>query len=329
MQPTLVMQTQLKNLVASLDVAVPSFVLIDPLLGEPVSVDVPNGALLHNMSALTSARNAAWQRDTFTVLLPKSITLPIHQHPYLLALHNPADFWIEQTLELAFEESAQAQRDGLAGTGSAAHRVGGWLQSSLAPEVLAQQLARMMCVDTEAFTNARYQRLADRRTLGWLRCIVGDARMCSQFGGIQRWSYLDACGQIAPLHSAGEYPDNLRLTRDEWRRFMLGEHLHPALARWMGEQAPTSTDTHTLYSRAVAALQYADSAAQSRPQRFVEPQDRVAWAAMTLAYPGIEQNPWVRKQLDAKAPADEPIETIHTMCAALRDVHIANTSKPS
>jgi hypothetical protein len=323
------MQTQLKNLVASLDLAVPSFVLIDPLLGEPVPVDVPNGALLHNMSALTSARNAAWQRDTFTVLLPKSITLPIHQHPYLVALHNPADLWIEQTLELAIEEAARAQRDGLAGTGSAAYRVGGWLQSCLVPEVLAEQLARMMRVNTGAFTNACYQRLADRRTLGWLRYTVGDARLCAQLGGIQCWSYLDTSEHIAQLHSAGDESDNLRLTRDEWSRFMLGEQLHPALARWMGEQAPTIADTHTLYSRAVTALQQADAAAQSRPQRFARPQDRVAWAAMTLAYPGIEQNPLVRKQLDAKAPADEPIETIHTMCAALRDVHIANTSKPS
>ena len=236
---------------------------------------------------------------------------------------------------MAFEETAQAQEDGLAGTGLAAHRLGGWLQSCLHPADLAEQLARMMCVNTDAFTQARYQRLADRRTLGWLRCIVGDARLCAQLGGIQRWSYVDASGHIAQLHSTGqEASDNLRLARAEWARFMQGEQLHPALARWMGELANTTPqahalDTNTLYARAAAALQQADAAAQSHPQRFDQPQDRIAWAALTLAYPGIEQDPAVRRQLDAKATADEPIDTIHTLCTALRDLHIANTKTPS
>jgi hypothetical protein len=333
------MQKQLKSLVAALDAAVPTFVLIDPLGGEPVPLELASEAQQHNPIALTRARNIAWARETFPVVLPKTITLATHQHPYLVALQNPTDAWLEQTLETAFEETEQAQQNGLEGTGLAAHRIGGWLQSCLGPEILAQQLARMMCVNTEAFTQARYQRLGDRRTLGWLRCIVGDTRLCAPLGGamggIQRWSYLDAGGHIAQLHSTGqEASDNLRLARAEWTRFMLGEQLHPALARWMGEQAAatpqvSTLDAHTLYTRAAAALQQADAAAQSHPQRFDQPQDRVAWAALTLAYPGIEQDPAVRRQLDAKAVADEPLDTIHTLCTALRDTYTANTKKSS
>jgi hypothetical protein len=283
------MQKQLKNLITSLDVTVPSLVLIDPLLGEPLPLSIGQEPDLYNAVALTHARNKAWARETVPVVLPKTIALPLHQHPYLVALHNPTDVWVEQTLEMAFEETAQAQQDGLAGTGLAAHRIGGWLQSSLNAEVLAEQLARMMCVNTEAFTQARYQRLADRRTLGWLCYIVGDARLCAQLGGIQRWSYLDVCGQVAQLHSAGETFDNLRLTREEWGRFMQGATLHPALARWIGDYAASNTpratalDTHTLYSRAGVAL----------------------------------------------LQADAPLNTLHTLCIALRDLHTANMKTSS
>jgi len=328
------MQKLLQDLTATLDAASPSFVLIDSMLGEPIPLEIPPGAEVGNAAALNRLRSAAWQRNTFTVVLPKTIALPLHLHPYLVALQGPVDPWLAPTLKQAMDETDQALANGLAGSGSAPHRVGGWLQSHLAPEDLVAQLARMMSVNTSAYTTARYQRLADRRALDWLCCVVGEQRMCGQLGAIQRWIYLDACGQVTQLQSTGEAAATLRLTPAEWGRFMLGDMLHPTVARWMGELVHMATatpahDTHALYSRAFTALQNVDAAMKMHPKRFMHPQDRVAWAAMTLAYPGIEKNPAVRELLNAQPSADEPPETLHTLCAALRDLHTANRKHPS
>lgn len=321
------MQKRLQDLTTALDAATPSFILIDPLLGEPLPMDVPPRADMGDAAALNRLRSSAWQRDIFTVVLPKTIALALHHHPYLVALQGPADPWLQPTLQRAMDETDQALSDGLAGSGSAPHRVGGWLQSHHAPEDLVAQLARMMSVNTSAYTTARYQRLADRRALAWLRCVVGEQRMCGQLGAIQRWVYLDACSQVTQLQSTGEAAETLRLTPAEWGRFMQGEVLHPTVARWMGElvlmemaMATPTQETHTLYSRAFTALQNVDAAMKVYPKRFKSAQDRVAWAAMTLTYPGIEENAAIRDLLNAQPPADEPTETIHALCAALQEI---------
>jgi len=309
------------SLAGLLESGTPTFVLIDPLLGEPIPVEQVTGI---ELSGLTQVREQAWMRPVHTIKLARTIALPVHQHPYLVELQGRGDPKLAETMEIACEELAQTWADGLASSGAAPHRIGGWLQSSLSADDLTQALSAMMRVNTEAIAPARYQRLADRRALGWLRHVVGDERVAAQFGRIQSWRYLDTGGQLAQLRSAGEVASPLRLTYSEWALFMKGELLHPTVARWLGERAlrpasggATTPDERACYLQASAALERAEAAARRWPQRFVKPSDRVAWAALVLLHPNIEQSPKVATALNEPAAPGEPIETLDALSPML------------
>lgn len=309
------------SLAASLETGIPTFVLVDPLLGEPVPVEHRD---VSAAVALVRAREQAWLRPVHIVELAPGIDLPLHQHPYLVELHGPGDPKLTETMEMATEELSQSQSDGLASSGSAPHRIGGWLQSSLAAPKLTQSLSDMMRVNTQAITTARYQRLADRRAFGLLRQLVGDERVARQLGRIQSWAYLDPCGTLAWLRSSEETVTPLRLTQSEWAVFMRGELLHPMLARWLGERAlraasgsASAPDVRTCYLQANAALERAQVAAQRWPRRFTRPSDRVAWAALTLLYPDIDQRAEVVNLLDDPVVANEPLETLDDLSSTL------------
>jgi hypothetical protein len=308
-------------LVGLLESGTSTFVLIDPLLGEPIPVEQVIGI---ELPGLTQVREQGWMRPVHIIKLAQTIALPLHQHPYLVELQGRDDPQLAETMEIACEELAQTWTDGLASSGAAPHRIGGWLQSSSSSDELTRALGAMMSVNTQAITPARYQRLADRRALSWLRQVVGDEGVTKQFGRIQSWHYLDTCGKLACLHGAGETTTSLRLTHSEWALFIRGELLHPTVARWLGERSlrPKSGDTTTpderaCYLQASAALERAEAAARRWPQRFAKPSDRVAWAALTLLHPGIEQSPEVATALDAPTASGEPIETLDALSPML------------
>lgn len=307
------------SLAASFEAGTPIFVLVDPMLGEPIVVDSQDAG---DMPSLMRARDSAWKRQTYAVALAPGIALPPHLHPYLVELQGRADAWLGETLRIALQERDAAQADGLGGPGAAPHRIGGWLQSSLSAGEVTQALSRMMKVNTQAFTQARYQRLADRRALGWLRWVAGDARFAAQLGRIQSWSYVDACGELARLQSAGETTTPLHLTSGEWAAFMQGELLHPTVARWLGasEARPGPTHPHdaaTAYRRAATALEQVDAAARRWPHRFASSADRVAWAVLALLHPDIGQGHDIATVLDAAPEPSEPIETLNALSPML------------
>ncbi len=308
------------SLAASFEAGFPVFVLVDPMLGEPIAVDAQRPG---DLPSLNRARESAWSRPIHVVTLASSIELPSHLHPYLVELQGPSDAWLSETLRTALQERDLAHAGGLAGTGTAPHRIGGWLQSSLEVCELTRSLGQMMKVNTQAFTPARYQRLADRRVLEWLRQVVGIARLTAQMGRVRRWSYLDACGVLAHLLSTEEATTPLRLTTAEWSDFMRGERLHPTVARWLGACAGRPSPVHlrgdvaTLYRRAAAAIERAEAVARRWPRRFVTPADRAAWAVLTLLHPQIESMPHVLAALAAAPAPDEPPETLDTLCPAL------------
>jgi hypothetical protein len=309
------------SLAASLEAGVPSFVLVDPLLGEPAPVEYAD---VIEAEALVQAREQTWRRPVYIVKLSPDIDLPLHQHPYLVELHGPGDPRLAETMEMAAEELNQSQSDGLASSGSAPHRIGGWLQSSLAAPKLTQSLSDMMRVNTQAITTARYQRLADRRAFGLLRQLVGDERVARQLGRIQSWAYLDPCGNLSRLRSPEEAVTPLRLSQREWAVFMRGELLHPTLARWLGQRAlraasgsASAPDARMCYTQANAALERAQAAALRWPRRFTRPSDRVAWAALTLLYPDIDQRAEVVNLLDDPVVANELLETLDDLSSTL------------
>lgn len=328
------MTMSLKALVSSLASSIvpgsQAFVLVDPMMGEPIAVEHAADAL--DLPAISNARERAWLRPVHLIELAPNIAVPPHLHPYLVELQGPDDPWLADTVEIACEEQAETQAAGLASRGVAAHRIGGWLQSSLLPGDLTRTLTAMMNVNTEARTIARYQRLADRRALGWLRHVAGDARVVASFGRIQSWHYLDACGRLALLQSSAEVASPLRLTHGEWAAFMTGALLHPTVARWLGELArqPNQSeagpaDAGACYAQARVALERAEAAACRWPQRFADPADRVAWAVLSLLHPGIEQSPDVVAMLNASAEPDEPIETLNALSPTLNALRLKAT----
>jgi hypothetical protein len=307
------------TLASSLEAGVPVFVLVDPLLGEPLPIDPGSGG--GDMQSILMARREAWSRDVQFIELASSIDLPAHLHPYLVELNGSQDPWLGATVEMAISELLATHADGLTGTGTSAHRIGGWIQSNKYLPLVARSLSEMMKVSTLAFTKARYQRLADRRVLDWLRLVVGDTRVAGQFLAVTSWSYLNPCGQLATLRGAPDSSSGLRLDPAEWAAFVRGDLLHQITARWLGEQSKQGLevqgDSMACYRKANAALDAAEAAARTWPQRFASTADTTAWGALSLLHPGFEKCPDVIALMSAPRSADEPLETVDSMCSTI------------
>jgi len=321
----------LAQLQAAFDSATSLYVLVDPMQGEPIPASTDASA---DCAAQQVARETAWGRQVTSVPLDPRVPLMHSQYPYLVTLQGAGDEWLSDTLDIALAERGASQADGLSSDGTGIHRIG-WLQTSLFAEDLAEVLASMLRVNTSAWTDARYMRLADRRVFDWLRHVVGDARVAAQFGRLRRWVYLDARGRIEQLTHAGDEIAPLRLTAEEWALFMQGERMHATAARWLGEVA--RSDDHALwervrqdddiYARVTVSLDRADLAAQRWPLRFVHARDRSAWAALELLHPGLERDARVQAALQSGLGEESgPAETLHTLSGALRALMLKGIS---
>lgn len=302
----------IKKLRASFDPITPILVLIDPMLGEPI----PGADALASNTDLQTQREALWQRQVMHIQLPRRVPLPVGKHPYLVELQGISDPLLEETLELAHAERSAALADGMEGEGAAAHRIGGWLQSSMHLPQLAQHLSSLLRVNTEARTRATYLRLVDRRVLALLRHVVGDERVVSQFGRLQRWTYLDMQGQLARLQSPGEDVTSLLLSEKEWHVMEQGEALHRTMAQWLGETTRTGESNlchqpaQQLYAPIRDAIAVARQAAARWPHRFTQPIDEVVWAALTLLHPLLPRNEAVHTLLAQTGTTDDPPEPV-------------------
>lgn len=307
----------------SLDRGLPVWLLVDPLLGEPVPVQSPGEG--GEPSSIDDARSQAWGRDVQRIPLHDSIDLPAHLQPYLVALHGPSDTWLEQTWQLALAECAATRADGLAGTGRGALRIGGWLQSEHDARALARSLADSMRLRVQVATPARYLRLADRRTLDWLLRVVGGERLAAQFGSVRRWCWLDSCSRLASLESdPARSGADLQLSASEWAMFTLAEEVHPCLARCLGDVAQRNEPDQALETgqwldRARQAVEAARRAAHRWPAHLPTVHDRIAWAALSLLQPGFEAMPACREWLDRPPSGpDAPGDTFEVHCHTLR-----------
>lgn len=291
------MPSKLDRLRQGIDPLTPLFVLIDPMAGEPL----PGRQL--------------WEREIVPVILAQAIALPPHQHPYLVQLRGSNDPLLELSLDLAESERAASQSGGLDGEGRAAHRIGGWLQSSMQTEALGGIVASMCRLNTDAHTKAAYLRLADRRVLDLLCHVVGDNRVTSQFGRLQSWDYLDPAGRLRRLRSPNEQAASLRLSVAEWQRLTRGELLHQTVAQWLGAIAQTAgAPPQALYAAAETAVTNALSAAKTWPHRFKTAGDETVWAALSLLHPSLPHSPAVLKLLadpGSEAEPPEPLRYLH------------------
>lgn len=318
------------NLRACLIPDTPILILVDPMLGEPLRFDTPDGA------DIQAARAAMWERPVMPITLSPRVKLPPHQHPYLVELEGISDPLLEATLEIAQDERLHTQADGLDGEGAAAHRIGGWLQSSLHLSELAEHLSGMLQVNTEARANATYLRLVDRRVLALLRYVVGDTLVAQSFGRLQNWVYLDAQGQVSTLNTMGEISSPLRLDHDQWARMQTGETVNRTLALWLSEARRRGGDdirnapAQALYAPLFNAVARAMQAAKIWPHRFQQPLDQSVWAALLLLDPAVEHSDTVVKLLkntssldDPSGPA-EPLRFLHHQITA----HLSETKRP-
>lgn len=301
-----------------LDSAVPIFILVDPMLGEPL----PSIEMATDVIAAQGSREAGWERAIQAVLLPARIALPPHLHPYLIALTGREDQLLDVTLEIAQSERSSAQLQGLEGEGGAAHRISGWLQSSMHVEELAQHLSQMFRVNTAATTSASYLRMVDRRTLALLRHFIRDDRLLKSFGRLQSWTYLDAFGDLAVLRNASDEHTPLRISIEEWGCLELGERINRALAQYLGELNKARTlchppDAHLYEHLALAALE-ASAIAKKWPHRFGGICDQTVWMALSILHPGLAKNCTVQNLMQDAGSDSQPADLLRFMHQQIR-----------
>jgi hypothetical protein len=309
-----------EKLATSFESGVPIFVLVDPVLGEPLRLQ---SSAPSDMREVERARNEAWGRETCRVQLGERIDLPLAQHPYVVALHGPGDPWLSATLEMSLDEHFQVRAEGLAGTGMGPMRVGGWLTSSMHTDDLCALLGELMQTKTEAVTHARYLRLADWRVLDWLTVIAGPVRIGAAMGRIQHWAYLDVLDELAVLKGDGPPARDLRFDKSAWMKLARGSLMHPTLSRWLAalseskdkDWMPAATKDQ-LYDMAVGALDHAAEAAGKWPDRFKQPSDHTAWAALCLLHPGFAIEADVQLRM-MRAADEDAANTVHAICMEL------------
>jgi hypothetical protein len=304
-----------------LDPMLPTWLLIDPILGEPLHIDVAEHA---TCAQLNQSRSRTWQRDIQPIALRSEIDLPHHLHPYLVAMNGVDDPWLVDSLILAGAEHEAAWQDGLAGRGRAAWRLGGWLQCERGAEQLAHTLAGLMRVQATTPTKARYLRLADRRTLDSLCWIVGACALAASFGTIRRWTWLDSCNRLQSLeHSSQDQEQELLLNASQWATLMRSELIHPCVARWLGEMSDEVGAlclAQSALQRAHAAVQVALRASRKWPASMAAADNVIAWAAMSLLHPDFDTHPAYLRWLGglADSQTDAPPEPFNIYCHELR-----------
>lgn len=299
-----------------LDGETPVYLLIDPLGGEPLDIE----RHLEDGSDVQAARSIGWDRPVTPVILHTSVPLPAYQHPYLVTLSSKDDELLAITLGLAEAEQNAATGDGLSGTGAAHHRIAGWLQSPFRADQLAARLSELMRLRLHAPTDLTYLRLADRRTLGLLRHVLGAGRLETYLPAIERWCYLDVTGDLVRLAPGAARYASLVLTRKQWDTMTLAEAINRTVAKWIGERGRCSANVAVsdLYARTIQAILDARPLAGRFPHRFVSAADLSTWCALTLDIPSLPVLPEVLALLAQQGSEDDPAEPVRYLHTQLR-----------
>ena len=300
---------------SELDLALPAWILVDPILGEPLGFALDPEA---SRSELRALRERQWQRSVSLIELSTEIDLPKHLQPYLVELDDRDDPWIAESLALALEERASARARGLAGTGRAALRIGGWIRGNLDAADVAAHLATMARLrPPTGMTSARYLRVADPQTLDLLHGIFGADELAGAIGPLRQWIWLDACGRLERIeaHDAATTRP-IEFDVRAWRLFAASHLVQPALARWLGQLEQDGViyegSLDEALRRCHAAVEQAKLASRRDRRLFVGDDDLIAWAALSLARPGFEADERWRAVLEAHAMGG----TFNDMCYA-------------
>jgi hypothetical protein len=310
---------------ALLDPGLPTWLLVDPLLREPLP-QAQAGAC-DSASEVLRRRCESWGREV-QGLCVAAPTLEACQQPYLVALQSPRDPWLAHSLDMAKEEWQAVRADPLAGTGCGPHAVGGWLQTQTDGAALAASLQTLLRLKAPRRTEARYLRLADRRTLDTLDTLLGREHWTAAPGDIRRWVWLDSRGRLACAEMpVGQAAQHIHFDVPAWHDLQLAPLVHPTLARW-GGAAPAAAqyEVPQAWRQASAAVQQAQRLAQQHPAHFSDAQDLVAYATLALLHPKLHEAPALQRWL-ALQPASDAFAPMHAYCPTLY-AELAQTTDP-
>lgn len=302
----------IEHLRQSLALGTPIYVLIDPVLGDPLpDVAIP---LASSARDVQTERETIWQRLVVPVPLDPSIKLPPAYQPYLVLLTKPSDHYLELTWEIANGERSKALQGGLDGSGEEIFKIGGWLQTTMPAEQLAAMLGRWMRLKTVVPVVERYLRLGDSRVLALLCHVLSDQALIARMGRLSRWIYLDAynrkcCLENTEAHVASEQWLELPiLSRRQWQDMQRGNLIHAAIAKvhlllFQVNQESTADEIPPYRS----ALKFAEiwSAKQNSADAVLwsginTREDRVAAISLSLLSPDWNTLPAIRAYLVRK-----------------------------
>lgn len=232
------------------------FILIDPMLGDPVLADAVDA--MTKPSALNELRSRAWSRPIHSLRLPQGVSLHNGQAPYLVELNGSNDPWLATSIEWAVHEtveswSTQAEH-------SAPHRIGGWLQSASFGARLAEHISAWLRLRTRTPTSARYLRLADRRVLSLTAHVIGPETLASHLSPVQHWHWLDAHAAWRTLSASSAEPKPEAafdpFTPIQWDCMRRGEAAHQIIAHSAYKKSCECRDTPAVDWGAITPAQW-------------------------------------------------------------------------
>ncbi|RQS37407.1 hypothetical protein DIE03_02335 [Burkholderia sp. Bp8992] len=149
------------------------YLLVDPYLREPLAEHLPMPG----------------EREVVPIPVASESLLD-HQHPRLICFDHDDVELIEASVQAACDEQSDSHDEVVRG-----FTVGGWLVSTLPPEIVAVHLARVM-VSPRPRVGRKYVRWADRRVLEWMWPALNDLQRSDLFGPITAWHVLDRNAEL-------------------------------------------------------------------------------------------------------------------------------------
>ena len=242
------------------------FLLIDPMLGDPVLTEVPPASMIR--PALNTLRSSAWERPTHALQLPAPLNMDAAFAPYLVELQGTQDSHLQHSVQWALRETLQtwvAEPEQ-----PTPHRVGGWLQSAAQGDVLAEVLSGWLQLSAAGAGRASYLRLADRRVLGLTAHVLGQAGMAQALHPVQRWHWIDPHASLQVLQASASphvtadeaaggdsaHRPFVRFSQAQWAQMALGPQVHHAMAQAIGQHLRSDRPTAPAQWQPVGTAQW-------------------------------------------------------------------------
>jgi hypothetical protein len=257
------------------------YILIDPILGEPLGVEL-------EIQSLQRSREAFWQSTIHQITLDKATKLPIQLHPYLIEINDVEHPLLESLFELAIDECIANLGGGLNDDSGCAHHIGGWIQSKKTPEELCTHMSDLFKLRiSQLHPRLTYLRLADPRVMSLTHYLLGhDLNKCLQ--GVLLWSYLTPLGALKVIQP-NEYVGPLELPLSIWKVVRDGEILNRALKCWL-ESNPdllNMYDENEIYHQLVEGIHEAHQASFIWKKLLASEADKARWAVTKLCHPSL------------------------------------------